>query len=72
MTKEILSDMPVILPPLFEQQSIVTYLETKVSKIDSAISSLEAQRDDLNTLKLSIISEAVTGKIDLRDWKPNK
>lgn len=72
LTKEILSDMPVILPPLFEQQSIVTYLETKVSKIDSAISSLEAQRDDLNTLKQSIISEAVTGKIDVRDWKPNK
>lgn len=72
LTKEILSDMPVILPPLFEQQSIVTYLETKVSKIDSAISSLEAQRDDLNTLKQSVISEAVTGKIDVRDWKPNK
>ena len=64
--------MPVILPPLFEQQSIVTYLETKASKIDSAISSLEAQRDDLNALKQSIISEAVTGKIDVRYWKPNK
>jgi len=26
----------------------------------------------LNSLKQSIISEAVTGKIDIRDWKPNK
>ena len=48
------------------------YLDAKTSKIESAITSLEAQRDDLNALKQSIISEAVTGKIDVRDWKPNK
>lgn len=58
------------LPPLAEQQSIATYLDKKTSQIDSSIAALEAQRDDLNALKQSIVSEAVTGKIDLRDWKP--
>lgn len=61
----------VILPPLSEQQAIATYLDHKTSKIDAAIASLESQRDDLNALKQSVISEAVTGKIDVRGWKLN-
>lgn len=60
------------LPPLAEQQSIATYLDKKTAQIDSSIDSLEVQRDDLNALKQSIVSEAVTGKIDLRDWKLKK
>ena len=71
LTKEILSDMPIILPPLSEQQAIASYLDAKTAKIDSTIKSLEAQRDDLNALKQSVISEAVTGKIDVREWYKN-
>lgn len=56
-------------PPLSEQQAIASYLDSKTSKIDAAIASLESQRDDLNALKQSVISEAVTGKIDVREWK---
>lgn len=64
-----LKDLKMPVPSLSEQQAIATYLDIKTSKIDSAIKSLEAQRDDLNAFKQSIISEAVTGKIDLREWK---
>lgn len=63
------SNFKVPYPPLSEQQVIATYLCSKTAKIDAAIASLELQRDDLNALKQSIISEAVTGKIDVRDWK---
>lgn len=66
-----LKDLKMPVPSLSEQQAIATYLDIKTSKIDSAIKSLEAQRDDLNAFKQSIISEAVTGKIDVRDWKPS-
>lgn len=69
---ERISELRIPLPPLSEQQAIADYLDKKTSEIDSAISSLEAQRDDLNALKQSIISEAVTGKIDLRDWNSDK
>jgi type I restriction enzyme S subunit len=72
MTQTDLANNPFCFPSLAEQQNIADYLDCKTAKIDSTISSLEAQRDDLNALKQSIISEAVTGKIDVRDWKPNK
>ena len=62
------NELPIVLPSIEEQQSIATYLDTKTAKIDAAIASLEAQKDDLNALKQSVISEAVTGKIDVREW----
>ena len=57
------------LPSEKEQQTIASYLDEKTSKIDSFIKSLEAQREDLNALRQTLISEAVTGKIDVRDYK---
>ena len=63
------SNFRIPYPPLAEQQAIADYLDEKTSKIDTAIKSLENQRDDLNALRKTVISEAVTGKIDLRDWK---
>lgn len=72
ISQTIIKEHKIPIPSLDEQFVIADYLDSKTSKIDTAIKSLEAQRDDLNTLKQSIISEAVTGKIDVRDWKPNK
>lgn len=72
MTQTALADNPMCFPPLAEQKAIADYLDEKTSKIDTAIKSLENQRDDLNALRQTVISEAVTGKIDLRDWKKNK
>lgn len=69
--QNVFENMPLTVPSLVEQKSIASFLDSKTSKIDSAISSLEAQRDDLYALKQSIISEAVTGKIDVRDWTDN-
>ena len=72
ISQTIIKEHKIPIPSLDEQFVIADYLDSKTSKIDTAIKSLEAQRDDLNALKQSIISEAVTGKIDVRDWKPNK
>ena len=71
MTQTDLAGNPMCFPSLQEQQTIADYLDEQTTKIDSAIFALEAQRNDLNALKQSIISEAVTGKIDLREWKQN-
>lgn len=72
ISQTIIKEHKIPIPSLDEQFVIADYLDSKTSKIDTAIKSLEAQRDDLNALKQSFISEAVTGKIDVRDWKPNK
>ena len=50
----------VPLPPLPEQEAIVTYLDTKVAKIDEYISIAEKKIAALEELKQSIIAEAVT------------
>ena len=72
MTQTDLADNPMCFPPLLEQLAIATYLDSKTAKIDATITSLESQRDDLNALKQSIINEAVTGKIDVREWYKSK
>ena len=72
ISQAIIKEHRVPTPPLAEQQAIAEHLDKKTSKIDTAIKSLENQRDDLNALRQTVISEAVTGKIDLRDWKKNK
>lgn len=66
------SNFRIPYPTIQEQQAIADFLDKKTSIIDSSIKSLEVQRDDLNALRQSIISEAVTGKIDVRDWKIDK
>ena len=65
-----IENIELILPSLSEQQEIVTYLDAKTSKIEATINELKTQIEDLRQYKTSIISEAVTGKVDLRGWKP--
>ena len=63
------NEAPVVLPPLSEQTAIIEYLiraakqfVTLNVKAQSAITLLKERRT-------ALISAAVTGKIDLRDWQ---
>ncbi len=60
----------VVVPPIAEQKAIVEFLDEKTEKIDALISELEKQLEELAEYKKAVISEAVTGKVDVRDWKP--
>lgn len=53
-------NIQIPLPPLSEQQAIVTYLASKVAKIDEYISIAEKKIAALEELKQTIIAEAVT------------
>lgn len=55
-----LKETRFVIPPLPEQEAIVTYLDTKVAKIDEYISIAEKKIAALEELKQSIIAEAVT------------
>lgn len=50
----------IALPPLSEQEKIVTYIEGKTSKIDAYIAEKEKEVQLLNELKESEIAKAVT------------
>lgn len=65
-----IKDLGIPLPPLVEQQAIAEFLDEKTEKVDALISELEKQLEELVEYKKAIISEAVTGKVDVRDWKP--
>lgn len=54
------------VPPIDEQKTIIAFLDSQVQGLDSSISELHAQIEDLKSYKSSLITEAVTGKIDLR------
>jgi len=58
------------LPPIDEQQAIAEFLDEKTGKIDTLIDELSKQLDELAEYKKAVISEAVTGKVDVRDWTP--
>ena len=56
-------------PPENEQNQIVEHLDKLTQKVDTTI-EIESQRIDLlKEYRQSLISEVVTGKIDVRDWK---
>ena len=56
------SVMPIIVPPLSEQQSIADYLDQKCSEIDELISIKQQKIEKLKDYKKSLIFECVTRK----------
>ncbi|MBK5720193.1 restriction endonuclease subunit S [Dysgonomonas sp. Marseille-P4677] len=64
--KDDVKSIYVSLPSLSEQQEIVTYIENKTAKIDTSIEKFQKQIDLLTEYRSSLITEAVTGKIDVR------
>lgn len=65
-------DLIFLIPPYSEQIQIAQTINKMVYKIESLNSSILIQIEKLKEYRQSIISEAVTGKIDVRDWQPNK
>lgn len=64
LSAESIKTFRVTYPPLSEQQAIVSYLDSKVSKIDEYISAAEKKIAALEELKQSLIAEAVTRGIN--------
>lgn len=55
------------LPPLPKQCAIANFLDAETAKIDALIGKIENQIELLNEYKQSLITAAVTGKIDVRE-----
>lgn len=59
----------IILPPKNEQDAIVNFLDQKTAEIDSLVTETKNQIEKLKEYRQSLISEAVTGKIDVREFQ---
>lgn len=60
LTKSIVNEMPIPLPPLPEQKAIADFLDKKCAEIDGLLADLEAEVETLAEYKRSIIAETVT------------
>ncbi|MCG6037274.1 restriction endonuclease subunit S [Acinetobacter baumannii] len=65
--------LPILLSPLNEQKEIVQFLNKSTQKFDSLIMKAESAIELMQERRTALISAAVTGKIDVRNWRnPNK
>ena len=60
----LLSKKAIPLPPLVEQHSIVSYLDTKCSQLDTLLSNKEKEISLLQEMKQRVIADAVTRGIN--------
>ena len=56
-----------IIPPIEEQQAIVSYINDKTAKVVSLISELEAEIDYLKEYKQRLIADCVTGQVNVQN-----
>ena len=67
-----LNDVAIAIPGKDEQIEISLFIEKSNNQLKELSEKLEYQIEKLKEYRQSIISEAVTGKIDVRDWRPKK
>jgi type I restriction enzyme S subunit len=68
LSVERIENLLIPIPPIEEQKRIGEYIGVKGKTIELAINELLSQIEDLKSYKSSVITEAVTGKVDLREW----
>ena len=66
LTSERLMNITIIVPPLPEQTQIANFLNHKTAKIDELRSNEQRSIELLKEYRQTLISEVVTGKIDVR------
>ena len=64
LTEDQLGAIPVIVPPIEEQQRIADFLDTKCAEIDALTADIQTQIDTLEQDKRSVITETVTKGLD--------
>ena len=65
-----LARMRVVAPPLHEQVAIAALLDRETARLDALVSMVRVAMDRLKEFRTSLISAAVTGKIDVREAVP--
>lgn len=64
-----MKEIPFLMPRYDEQKDIVRYIEKETKLINSSISHLERENELIGEYRTRLISDVVTGKVDVRDIK---
>ncbi len=56
-----------VIPPIHEQQTIVSFLDDETTKIGALVAKVRTAIEKLKEYRTALISAAVTGKIDVRE-----
>lgn len=67
-----LRNTPIAVPSVEEQEMIVQHIEEKCQELETTSKALVKELELLQEYRTSLISEAVTGKIDVRDYQPEQ
>lgn len=59
----------IAVPPIEEQEQISSYLSRQSAKYSDLIGKAEFTIELMQERRTALISAAVTGKIDVRDWQ---
>ncbi|MEH6629606.1 MAG: restriction endonuclease subunit S [Halopseudomonas aestusnigri] len=69
LSLEDIKELWVVLPESDEQKEIAAYIDVKLQKFAQLMELADAQIKLLRERRTALISAAVTGKIDVRDWQ---
>jgi type I restriction enzyme, S subunit len=64
-----IGSLKISKPLKVEQQEIVNYIKTQTAKTEKTITTIEKEISLVEEYKNTLIAEAVTGKIDVRDFE---
>ena len=67
---ELFEKMEIPLPPLDEQEAIINEVKRATARIGEISKKAQQAIQLLTERRATLISAAVTGKIDVRGWKP--
>jgi restriction endonuclease S subunit len=63
LNKGALQRIPIVLPPLAEQERIVEILEEQFARLDSALASVKAVREKAQAFRRSLLHSAFSGEL---------
>ena len=70
ISKQLIEDLDLLLPPLAEQGRIVEKIEKMFEKIDAGVEKLKSAQEKIKQYKQSVLHSAFTGKLyKTTEWK---
>lgn len=72
ISQERVRNAPFLRPPIEEQKDIVTFLDHQLCAFDTLMAEARTAITLLQERRTALISAAVTGQIDVRNWSPQE